>query len=449
MSARQPFRPKPTQKTTSADDTTTGGIEHFHPTGLLDSPSKPSEEQPRTRPSTGIENGINKPLNIASFAKRKSDANNNPAAQPNAKARRTSHDANTSSAANPNSVNRSPAPQNPDLARIAAPRGRPSSPFNFANFPSGFVPTGRTSRLSDVQKTHTPSPGNDFSSNQAHIPTSDANLANSTAPPTFAQGFSGNAIRGSEHRRASSRPSLESINETAEEYNDSRGPLQFSDGQDVPSSDNLTLEVSVHQDRMNGAIKRPHRTQIGEEELDYGTGAKRYRSDIPLDDQQFAYAIQYGRESASVPPNNPMGLDSVGHSSYQQQYPLASPTTNPREDNALRRLLGQDLDEYAEKHYERYLETKKKWAECDYEEWKAGADEIMGKFTKMIDSVKEHMITKLSLYTTLHSSITDHRTVLADRETDLKNVRESLVRDGANVVGDMNKTSEQPASLAE
>ena len=73
-----------------------------------------------------------------------------------------------------------------------------------------------------------------------------------------------------------------------------------------------------------------------------------------------------------MPPNSvrPSSVDP----SYQQQYIQASPTAHPREDNALRRLLGQDLEECLEKHYDTYLEAKKKWSECDYDQWKAGAD---------------------------------------------------------------------------
>ena len=73
-----------------------------------------------------------------------------------------------------------------------------------------------------------------------------------------------------------------------------------------------------------------------------------------------------------MPPNSvrPSSVDP----SYQQQYIQASPTAHPREDNALRRLLGQDLEECREKQYDTYLEAKKKWSECDYDQCKAGAD---------------------------------------------------------------------------
>ena len=45
-----------------------------------------------------------------------------------------------------------------------------------------------------------------------------------------------------------------------------------------------------------------------------------------------------------------------------------------REDHALRRLLGQDLDAYVDAHTEAYEQARKKWTECTIDEWKAGAD---------------------------------------------------------------------------
>lgn len=59
--------------------------------------------------------------------------------------------------------------------------------------------------------------------------------------------------------------------------------------------------------------------------------------------------------------------------------PPAQPSVGDtaREDHALRRLLGQDLDVYVEGHTEAYEQAKKKWTECTTEEWKAGADGII------------------------------------------------------------------------
>ena len=43
--------------------------------------------------------------------------------------------------------------------------------------------------------------------------------------------------------------------------------------------------------------------------------------------------------------------------------------------------------------------------------------------------------TKIALYASLHSKISDHRTVLAEREKTLNEARECLLREGAAVVG--------------
>ncbi|CAL1709396.1 unnamed protein product [Somion occarium] len=437
MSARQPFVPqRPTSRVAPALVETPAGEDSFHPNGLLGVPSNPPpDEQPKNaRPSTGIESGISKPLNIASFNKRKSDVNHVP---PNGKTRKTSVDSSAPAAAH----NRSPAPQNVSVSRLAAPRPRPSSPFDFANLASGFVPNTRNNRLNDPTKQHASTSGDAFSSNQAHIPTSGAHPAD---PTPYAQGHLANPSgRVPEIRRASSRPSLESINETAEEHTHSReddpGLPPTSDGFDL-QSDHPQPEAYANQDRLKRAPKRMYNVHDGEDELDYGTGAKRYRTDMLLDERQLEYASQYGRHPMPQPqPNHEIERNvSASLPSFQQQYDHELPAAVVREDTALRRLLGQDLDEYSEKHYEAYMEAKNKWSECDLDEWKAGADELASSFAKIIDFVKEHMTAKLSLYTSLHSAIATHRDILSEREQGLKEVRESLVRDGGNVVGGMN-----------
>jgi len=49
--------------------------------------------------------------------------------------------------------------------------------------------------------------------------------------------------------------------------------------------------------------------------------------------------------------------------------------------------------------------------------------------------VKDHMTSKLALYASLHSAVDAHRAILSDREEQLKEARESLVREGGNVIG--------------
>ncbi|KAI0644159.1 hypothetical protein C8Q79DRAFT_927973 [Trametes meyenii] len=64
----------------------------------------------------------------------------------------------------------------------------------------------------------------------------------------------------------------------------------------------------------------------------------------------------------------------------------------PSAQQALFRLLGQDLDIFAEAHADSYEQARRKWAECSAEEWTKGADELMGRFSKMLDFVKDHMM---------------------------------------------------------
>lgn len=49
--------------------------------------------------------------------------------------------------------------------------------------------------------------------------------------------------------------------------------------------------------------------------------------------------------------------------------------------------------------------------------------------------------TKLSLFASLHNTISEHRTVLAERDKTLTEAREGLVREGGAVVGGAPKTN--------
>ena len=120
--------------------------------------------------------------------------------------------------------------------------------------------------------------------------------------------------------------------------------------------------------------------------------------------EEYAYdrsSPMYRQESEEPrPPTNaqpPVFQDFAGNQSSIQ---LAAHAT---EENALRKLLGQDLDKYISEHLDAYDEAKKKWSECSAEEWQAGAEgrprhallsdfadctaELMGKFAKMMDFV--------------------------------------------------------------
>ncbi|EKM56815.1 uncharacterized protein PHACADRAFT_183399 [Phanerochaete carnosa HHB-10118-sp] len=163
------------------------------------------------------------------------------------------------------------------------------------------------------------------------------------------------------------------------------------------------------------------------------------------------------------PPPPPFSLPSMHTPSpppYMRQHP--GDVQEPEiKDNAIRRLLGQDLDAYASAHISTYEESKQRWSECSQEEWMTGANgtsipyntkafqELTEKFTKLIDFVKDHMTAKLGLYTSLHSSLSAHRTMLADREEMLKSVRDSLARDGDKFVSGRISTSHDEDEVKE
>lgn len=68
--------------------------------------------------------------------------------------------------------------------------------------------------------------------------------------------------------------------------------------------------------------------------------------------------------------------DNPGAYSHLQT-PQAQATMRPREnEHALHRLFGQDLEAYIDVNANNYEQSKKKWAECSMEEWRAGADGI-------------------------------------------------------------------------
>ncbi|KAL5526564.1 hypothetical protein ACEPAF_8288 [Sanghuangporus sanghuang] len=105
------------------------------------------------------------------------------------------------------------------------------------------------------------------------------------------------------------------------------------------------------------------------------------------------------------------------------------------ENQALCRLLGVDFDQYFAEHIEQYETAKKRWTSCSVEEWKAGAEEMSAKFNRLIDFVKERMTAKLSLYASLHDKVAQHKVILGERKSMLKNVQEKLVKDSGAVLG--------------
>ncbi|TFK45819.1 hypothetical protein OE88DRAFT_1668670 [Heliocybe sulcata] len=120
----------------------------------------------------------------------------------------------------------------------------------------------------------------------------------------------------------------------------------------------------------------------------------------------------------------------------------------------LRQLFDFDSGLSMEEHLQVYEDAKHRWTHCSLEEWQAGAEgvwmessffllgadlsvtlELMGKFGDVMDYVKDHLHTKMSLYASLHSRVEEHKGTLGNRDKILQDVRERLVRQSGNVLG--------------
>ncbi|GJE97587.1 hypothetical protein PsYK624_138080 [Phanerochaete sordida] len=365
-------------------------------------------------------NGINKPLNINGLARAKFS-----------NARRSFED----------SSSRAHSPR-PSLAQHAA---RIPTSVGLLSTASGLSPMSafRPSLVQPASKSHSAAVSDDFSANQAHIPSSmtdlddveDAKRNNYISPPP--PGF---------RRHVHSRTSLEDIREEAEDELEALDPGSSSEAQRHQHDANFQEDSSSiiynaafspsesmrNKPPLRRVTKRIERQEDMDPE-DRPRAAKRARVDKP-EDSRVRGEQDEKSDFGTPPPPPPFSLPSMRTPSpppYGYQRPGDVPE---REDHAVRRLLGRDLDAYVSAHISTYEEAKKKWSECSQDEWVAGAQEIADRFTELIDFVKDHMTTKLKLYASLHSTLSTHRTVLSGREDTLKTARESLVRDSDKVV---------------
>ncbi|KAI0792918.1 hypothetical protein C8Q75DRAFT_751922 [Abortiporus biennis] len=400
MSARQPFIPQ--RPPAGISPQTTGeskaADEPFRPTGLLNDPV--GHDSNHHLP------GINKPLNTAGFKKKHDprviNGNNNNRS-------RKSLDNATRAA-------RSPAPNH---SRIAAPV--PSSPF-FPNNPS-LLPV-RDPRVLSPSQLSSASADNILSSNQAHIPGRNSTPGSATTdrrlPP-----------RPSNLSSVTRAPTPYQTLDKIDEDHEVEDTAQLSSPPDVQR--NGISHPSLHDVSRQGLrriSKRVRRMEDeGSEDSEYGVVTKRYKAD---ETGQIDYMQPYPPQSTPG-PTVPLRNSSVVPSTPVRNHQTAD--SSAPSNSILHRILGPSLERHADKDLEAYMNAKKKWSECTIEEWKAGANDIAANFAKMIDYVKDHMTTKLALYANLQSVVEDHRTVLNERETVLRNARDSLVRDGANVVG--------------
>ncbi|KAI0280694.1 hypothetical protein BGY98DRAFT_962398 [Russula aff. rugulosa BPL654] len=95
--------------------------------------------------------------------------------------------------------------------------------------------------------------------------------------------------------------------------------------------------------------------------------------------------------------------------------------------------------EFSEADLERYAELYEKgterWSRSTMDEWLAGANDIMTKFTEIMEMIKEHMSSKVNLYKSLHTKLANEHSSLERRANELRDASQALVRDSGNIGG--------------
>jgi len=122
------------------------------------------------------------------------------------------------------------------------------------------------------------------------------------------------------------------------------------------------------------------------------------------------------------------------HTHYQQQQ-SDQDISMADGSRPLDRLLGCDTDAYVEEHMGKYEQAMNRWRDCSMEEWEAGGDELATRFAKILDFVKDHMITKMKLFKNLDAKVDMHNTVLDERQKMLEGAKARLVHESGNVLG--------------
>ncbi|OCH87588.1 hypothetical protein OBBRIDRAFT_827616 [Obba rivulosa] len=471
MSARTPFIPQKSSASRSQTPAQTDQNssvsqplqDSFRPNGLLPVSPEPETDgrnQSNTRshlqdPSqpdslNSLQNGINKPLNLSGFAKK--NKSQHQLVSVSGKSRKSAENAS------PDSRTQKPFSPHQQALRTMAPR--PSSPFFPNSNGSVSMSAFRTPTAPASSRLHSSISAQEFDNHGTHIPTSNANNASQTSALAQAaasvnryQSLPSHRTAHAEARtRSISHPSLENIQEATEEDDGDRSFTNHANMQDMADIQRQTSEGlyddfgdgnSDHgQQTLRRTNKRFHGTEEEEEELNYGNVPKRYKVDEASNDLQRPQSRMSTPAAHFPPPSHmdrgrfqPPAAESGAYDQLQTPAHISAGKQPSQDDHALHRLLGQDLEAYVDLNVENYEQSKKKWSECPVDEWKAGADVLAGKFTKLLDFVKEHMTTKLTLYASLHSTVATHRGILSERDKMLKEAREGLVREGGNVVG--------------
>lgn len=306
MSARTPFIPQKSAVQRSAtpaqnDQNTSVSQAHldtFQPNGILpvdnssenntakqqSSFSQP-EDSTHFETANALPTGLNKPLNLSGFAKR-----DKPQQQfvPHTRSRK--------SLENSASDNRGQKAVSPHQQALRTMAPRPSSPF----FPSsnGLVSMSnfRTPALPVHSRLQSSISSEELGEDAAHIPTPAVHSADKAAPypqqsgpPSRYQPVTAHrSVQGDGRMRSIAHPSLENIQETADEDDDEHAPtnqaraLDMTDPQRQGSEGLYDDFGDTHNDQgrqgLRRTSKRSHKPDE-DEEYDYGNVSKRYKLD--------------------------------------------------------------------------------------------------------------------------------------------------------------------------
>ncbi|KAI0926632.1 hypothetical protein AcV7_005523 [Taiwanofungus camphoratus] len=400
-----------------------------------------------------IMNSNNKPLNLSGLTKKKHPPQQSTDAPE--KSRKVLEEAATRA--------RSPNPFQPNQQALRIMTPCPSSPF-FPNT-SSLVSTNAFRKPAPLisSKLQSAVSADDLSSNSLH--TSSLTPASAVVPHTVTQSHERaplpsptyDTARLTSPRLAVSHSSLEEIHEVTEE-GESSGACAIFDGRthrndnhgqcgtvsDYAEEQTQFITSTGYEEReqrnLRRLTKRIQRPDEDEEKAEYGSEAKRYKGDqndfSAIYSRQITPAMHFPLQGQAGRVDKCHSMPLYGYTSGAQALYADRPEQQLDDSgHAVHKLLGQELDVYVEAHVEAYDQAKRKWANCSMEEWNDGARELTVKFAKMLDFVKDHLASKLTLYASLHSSIAAHRAILSERDQTLQDARKSLIREGENVVG--------------
>ncbi|KAJ6613167.1 hypothetical protein B0H10DRAFT_2049781 [Mycena sp. CBHHK59/15] len=122
----------------------------------------------------------------------------------------------------------------------------------------------------------------------------------------------------------------------------------------------------------------------------------------------------------------------------QAQYSFASSSHDSLDDLFLSHLLDVGVSSFdfdQDGAVQTYIRSTERWKTCPREEWMAGAEEMAAKYVKILDFVKNHVITKIQRFASIDEKKDQHKEVLKERDQLLDEEKERLVKNGGNVLG--------------